>query len=203
VSAALAVVQLEAGEKRGGAGVLGTASTSPSSSACASSAQPISSGIGGGNSGRSPPTATHAVRMAAAEDHVFGFCLMNDWSARDLQAWEYVPLGPFLAKNFATSVSPWIVTLDALEPFRCATSTGAQDPPPLPYLADPAYATAGSFDVDLEVTLQGAAWAAPEIARQVGAAHPVPPSGGSVRRPDVPYMAPGSCILLGVYRLPS
>ena len=97
------------------------------------------------------------------EEHVFGFSLMNDWSARDIQAWEYVPLGPFLAKNFLTSVSPWIVTLDALEPFRCPTSTGEQMPPPLPYLADPAYATAGSFDLALDVALQGASWADPVV----------------------------------------
>ena len=66
------------------------------------------------------------------ERHIFGMVLVNDWSARDIQKWEYVPLGPFLAKNFGTSISPWVVTLDALEPFRV---TGpAQDPEPLPYL---------------------------------------------------------------------
>ena len=70
-------------------------------------------------------------------------------SARDIQKWEYVPLGPFGAKNFATSVSPWVVTLDALEPYRCATSAGSQaDPAPLDYLADPQYS---SYDVQLEV----------------------------------------------------
>ena len=103
------------------------------------------------------------VSVADAESHVFGFCLMNDWSARDVQAWEYVPLGPFTAKNFATSVSPWIVTLEALQPFRCATSTGAQVPPPLPYLLDPHYATAGSYDVALEVAIQGADWKEPQV----------------------------------------
>jgi len=66
------------------------------------------------------------IDIAKAEDHIFGLVLMNDWSARDIQKWEYVPLGPFGAKNFATTISPWIVTLDALAPFKCATSAGAQ-----------------------------------------------------------------------------
>ena len=80
---------------------------------------------------------------------------MNDWSARDIQAWEYVPLGPFTAKNFATSISPWIITLDALEPFRCSSSAGPvqSDPSPLPYITDPAYAK-GAFDVKLEVAIK-------------------------------------------------
>ncbi|MBT8178140.1 MAG: fumarylacetoacetase, partial [Eudoraea sp.] len=73
-----------------------------------------------------------AIPLDEAEDHIFGLVLFNDWSARDIQKWEYVPLGPFLAKNFASSISPWIVTLDALEPFR--TDSPRQDPPPLPYL---------------------------------------------------------------------
>lgn len=72
------------------------------------------------------------IPISEAEDHIFGMVLFNDWSARDIQAWEYVPLGPFLAKNFASSMSPWIVTLDALEPFRLKGP--AQDPEPLPYL---------------------------------------------------------------------
>lgn len=73
-------------------------------------------------------------------------------AARDIQKWEYVPLGPFGAKNFCTTISPWIVTLEALEPFRCATSAGEQkDPVPLPYLRDPAY---GSYDIHLEVALK-------------------------------------------------
>ena len=95
--------------------------------------------------------------MAAAEAHLFGVVLLNDWSARDIQKWEYVPLGPFGAKNFATTVSPWVVTFDALEPFRCAASAGVQVPTPLPYLRDPAY---GSYDVHLEVTLRPAGAAA-------------------------------------------
>lgn len=74
------------------------------------------------------------VDIGAAEDAIFGICLVNDWSARDIQAWEYVPLGPFLGKSFATTISPWIVPLDALEPFR--VQLAAQDPAPLPYLRD-------------------------------------------------------------------
>ena len=99
------------------------------------------------------------IAMADAEAHIFGMCLMNDWSARDVQVWEYVPLGPFLAKNFATTVSPWVVTLDALEPFRAPTTTGRQEPPPLPYLVDPHYDVAGSYDVQLEVAIKGAGMA--------------------------------------------
>lgn len=92
-----------------------------------------------------------SISVDAAEDHIFGMCLMNDWSARDIQTWEYVPLGPFGSKNFCTSVSPWVITLDALEPFRCDTSSGKQDPPPLPYLADSKY---GSWDIKLEVAIK-------------------------------------------------
>ena len=87
--------------------------------------------------------------ISEAREHIFGLVLVNDWSARDIQKWEYVPLGPFLAKNFGTSISPWIVTLDALEPFRVAGPV--QDPPPLPYLQ-----TIGpqAYDIHLEVYLQ-------------------------------------------------
>ncbi|DAZ92571.1 TPA: hypothetical protein N0F65_012801 [Lagenidium giganteum] len=96
----------------------------------------------------------HPIAMDKAEDHIFGVVLMNDWSARDIQKWEYVPLGPFGAKNFATTISPWVVTLAALEPFRSVPSFGpAQDPKPLPYLDDPKYAQ-GSYDVKLEVAIQ-------------------------------------------------
>jgi fumarylacetoacetase len=89
------------------------------------------------------------ISVAAAPEHIFGMVLVNDWSARDIQAWEYVPLGPFLAKNFATSISPWVVPMEALEPFRAAGPV--QDPAPLPYLR-----TAGnwSYDIHLEVRLQ-------------------------------------------------
>tara|TARA_A100001015_G_C15039834_1_gene738920 strand:+ start:931 stop:2049 length:1119 start_codon:yes stop_codon:yes gene_type:complete len=95
------------------------------------------------------------INMDQADDRIFGLVLMNDWSARDIQAWEYVPLGPFTAKNFATSISPWIITLDALEPFRCSSSAGPiqSDPTPLSYITDPAYAT-GAFDVKLEVAIK-------------------------------------------------
>jgi len=89
-----------------------------------------------------------------AESHVFGFCLLNDWSARDIQAWEYQPLGPFLGKNFATSISPWIVTLDALAPFRCAPfARPASDPQPLPYLT-PGNASNAGFAITVEVYLR-------------------------------------------------
>jgi fumarylacetoacetase len=96
----------------------------------------------------------HPVPIAEAEDHLFGVCLLNDWSARDMQMWESQPLGPFLAKNFATSISPWIVTLDALEPFRCAPpKRPAGDPAPLPYLQ---ILGQGAFQITLEVWLRSA-----------------------------------------------
>ncbi len=96
------------------------------------------------------------VPIGEAEAHVFGLGLVNDWSARDIQTWEYQPLGPFLAKNFATTVSPWIVTLDALAPFRApAFARPEGDPAPLPYLAGDA--EWGGFDVVLEVWLSSAA----------------------------------------------
>lgn len=99
----------------------------------------------------------HAIPLAEAEQHVAGLVLVNDWSARDMQAWEYQPLGPFLAKNFATTVSPWVVTLDALAPFRVpARSRDAADPQPLPYLQDARNERAGGFAITLEVWLQTA-----------------------------------------------
>jgi fumarylacetoacetase len=92
------------------------------------------------------------IPVGEALEHVFGFCLVNDWSARDIQTWEYQPLGPFLAKNFATSISPWIVTMDALEPFRTsAFQRSAGDPQPLPYLRDDT-----GFDINVEVWLRTA-----------------------------------------------
>jgi fumarylacetoacetase len=95
------------------------------------------------------------VPIARALDHVFGVTLLNDWSARDIQAWEYQPLGPFLGKSFATTISPWIVTLEALEPFRCEAfpRTGDQ-PAPLPYLSDERDQAQGNFDMGLEVNLR-------------------------------------------------
>ena len=75
------------------------------------------------------PTLGTPLSMEAAEEHIFGFVLCNDWSARDIQKFEYVPLGPFGAKNFATTISPWVVMCDALEPFRCTTSAGSSPKP--------------------------------------------------------------------------
>jgi fumarylacetoacetase len=96
-----------------------------------------------------------SIPIGQAESHVAGLCLVNDWSARDVQAWEYQPLGPFLAKNFATTVSPWIVSLDALAPFRAPAFARAEgDPAPLPYLHDERDARAGGVDITLEVLLQ-------------------------------------------------
>lgn len=94
------------------------------------------------------------IGLCDAEQHVFGICLLNDWSARDLQAWEYQPLGPFLGKNFATSISPWIVTLEALAPFRTALHRPVQDPTPLPYLAHTSKDAQVAIDMVLEVALQ-------------------------------------------------
>jgi fumarylacetoacetase len=94
------------------------------------------------------------IPVASAEGHVFGLCLLNDWSARDVQAWEYQPLGPFLAKNFATTVSPWIVTLEALAPYRVAWTRPQDDPQPLPYLDAPAVRAHGGIDLWLAASLQ-------------------------------------------------
>ncbi|EJL87092.1 fumarylacetoacetase [Polaromonas sp. CF318] len=94
------------------------------------------------------------VAMEEAEAHAFGLVLLNDWSARDVQAWEYQPLGPFLSKNFASTISPWIVTLEALAPFRAAFTRPEGDPQPLPYLDSPGNRQQGSLDVQLEVWLQ-------------------------------------------------
>ena len=91
------------------------------------------------------------IKIESADDHVFGFVLMNDWSARDIQKFEYVPLGPFTGKNVGTTISPWVVTTAALEPFKCKTSAGVQDPEPLPYLRDPDYR---SYDIQLKVELE-------------------------------------------------
>jgi fumarylacetoacetase len=100
------------------------------------------------------------VPIHDAEDHLFGVCLLNDWSARDVQAWEYQPLGPFLAKSFATTVSPWIVTMEALAPFRTRIEQPVEDPQPLPYLDSTANRERGAIDVVLEVWLQTARMAA-------------------------------------------
>lgn len=98
-----------------------------------------------------------AIAIDQAEDHIFGLCLVNDWSARDIQAWEYQPLGPFLAKNFATTLSPWVVTLEALAPFRCpAFQRPDSDPQPLPYLTSTTDAKTAGIDITVEVWLQSA-----------------------------------------------
>jgi len=94
-----------------------------------------------------------AVAIEDAEAHVFGFVLLNDWSARAVQAWEYQPLGPFLAKNFATTISPWLVTPEALAPFRAPFERTQSDPQPLPYLDSPANRVHGAIDIALEVWL--------------------------------------------------
>jgi fumarylacetoacetase len=115
--------------------------------------------IGEGN-----PLGT-AIPLAEAEAHLFGLCLLNDWSARDVQTWEYQPLGPFLAKNFASTISPWIVTAEALAPFRTAAFARPEgDPAPLPYLASADNERQGGFDVQLEVWLSSARMRSEEVA---------------------------------------
>ncbi len=108
----------------------------------------------------------YPIPIAEASDHIFGLVLVNDWSARDIQKWEYVPLGPFLSKNFGTSISPWVVTLDALQPFRIAGPV--QDPAPLAYLQ-----TNGlqAFDIQLEVHLQTTKMAQPQRISASNAKH--------------------------------
>jgi len=94
------------------------------------------------------------IPIEKAERHVFGLCLLNDWSARDIQSWEYQPLGPFLSKNFATTISPWIVTLEALAPFRTEWSRPGDDPQPLSYLDSTQTRQSGAIDIQLEVWLE-------------------------------------------------
>ena len=106
--------------------------------------------IAGGNALGEP------VGIERAEEHLFGVTLFNDWSARDIQPWEYQPLGPFLSKNFASTVSPWIVTTEALAPFRAKFERAADDVQPLPYLDSPANRESGALDITLEVWLQTA-----------------------------------------------
>lgn len=104
--------------------------------------------IGQGNPQGSP------IPMAEAEAHVFGIVLFNDWSARDIQAWEYQPLGPFLSKNFASTISPWIVTMEALAPYRSAFAHPEGDPQPLPYLSSAANSAAGAIDIELQALIE-------------------------------------------------
>jgi fumarylacetoacetase len=107
--------------------------------------------VGAGNSLGCP------IPLQDAEEHLFGLCLLNDWSARDIQTWEAQPLGPFLSKNFASSISPWVITLEALAPFRCpAAPRPPDDPELLPYLSSAPNDAAGAFDVTLDVFLRSA-----------------------------------------------
>lgn len=96
----------------------------------------------------------HPIDIARADDHIFGLCLLNDWSARDIQAWEYQPLGPLLSKSFQTSLSPWVVTLEALEPFRTGFSRPDGDQEPLPHLQCEQMRVRGSIDIRLQMYLQ-------------------------------------------------
>ncbi|MCY1163475.1 fumarylacetoacetase [compost metagenome] len=104
--------------------------------------------IGQGNAQGEP------IALADAEPHIFGVCLLNDWSARDIQFWEMAPLGPFLGKNFCTTISPWIVTMEALEPYRQAWNRPANEPQPLAYLDSPSNRVQGALDISLEVLLE-------------------------------------------------
>ena len=104
--------------------------------------------IGNGNDLGAP------ISIENAEDHVFGMCLFNDWSARDIQGWEYQPLGPFLSKSFASTVSPWIVTFEALAPFRAAWTRDEADPQPMPYLESQQNRDLGSLDLNLQVLIE-------------------------------------------------
>ncbi|MEY2948739.1 MAG: hypothetical protein RL084_2136 [Pseudomonadota bacterium] len=101
-----------------------------------------------------PNALGESIQMANAEDHVFGIALFNDWSARDVQGWEYQPLGPFLSKNFSSTLSPWVVTLDALAPFRVPVHRPECDPQPLDYLSSDANRDQGAINIELEVWLQ-------------------------------------------------
>lgn len=101
-----------------------------------------------------PNAMGESISITSAEEHVFGVSLFNDWSARDIQAWEYQPLGPFLSKNFASTLSPWVVTMDALAPFRVSVLRPEGDPEPLAYLDSPTNRAHGAIDIELEVWLQ-------------------------------------------------
>ena len=113
--------------------------------------------VGAGNRRGAP------IAIDDAEEHIFGVCLLNDWSARDVQAWESMPLGPFLAKNFMTSISPWIVTMEALAPYRCALPREASDPSTVAHLQPRNGHAQGGLDIQLEVALQTLASGANEM----------------------------------------
>ena len=104
-----------------------------------------------------------AVPIAEAESHIFGLVLLNDWSARDIQPWEYQPLGPFLAKNFASTISPWVVTMEALAPFRAPFSHPEGDPQPLPYLSSAANSAEGGLDIHLQALIETPAMRAAKV----------------------------------------
>lgn len=104
--------------------------------------------IGTGNAQGEP------IALAQAEDHIFGFGLLNDWSARDIQFWEMAPLGPFLGKNFCTTISPWIVTAEAMAPYRLPFTRPVDHPQPLPYLDDPRNRASGSLSIELDVLIE-------------------------------------------------
>ena len=114
--------------------------------------------VGTGNAQGSP------IPMSEAEAHLFGLVLLNDWSARDVQAWEYQPLGPFLSKSFGSTLSPWVVTMEALEPFRAPFTRPEGDPQPLPYLDSAGNRERGAIDIRFEVLLQTAAMRAQGLA---------------------------------------
>jgi len=116
--------------------------------------------IGSGNALGRP------IPLAESERHIFGICLLNDWSARDLQAWEYQPLGPFLSKSFATTISPWIVPLEALAPFRVPWTRSPADPQPLQYLDGEALRRAGALDIHLEAFIESARMREKGLPRQ-------------------------------------
>ncbi len=117
--------------------------------------------IGPGNAPGEP------IPIGRAADSIAGFCLLNDWSARDVQAWEYQPLGPFLSKSFGTTLSPWVVTPEALAPFRIAQPARPEgDPAPLPYLMDAADQAGGALALELEVLIATAAMREHGVAQQ-------------------------------------
>lgn len=117
--------------------------------------------VGPGNELGSP------IGISRVDDHLFGMCLLNDWSARDIQSWEYQPLGPFLAKSFFTSLAPWVVTMDALEPFRSPFSRPSEDPQLLPHLWCTEMATRGHFDIKVEMSIQSAAMRQADLSPMV------------------------------------
>ncbi|WMN59217.1 fumarylacetoacetase [Pseudoalteromonas xiamenensis] len=116
-----------------------------------------------------------SIALDDTDSHVFGFCLFNDWSARDLQAWEYQPLGPFLAKNFASTVSPWVVTNEALAPYRTTWLRDENDPQPMPYLESEKNREVGSYDIMMDVAIETAKMraesAAPSVVSQSSFKH--------------------------------